>query len=368
MAIDSDALGTSSPCRARKRQRSSPEGPRPPAGSIRLRRTDPERAGAVVYSARDTTRIVRAWLDGGAIADGFLFRSLSRTGTPGRSLDPSQIPRIFKAMARAAGLPEDVVAGISGHSARVGATQDMIASGVELAAILQAGRWKTTAMVYRYGERLMARRSGAGRGGAAACSAGSGTASRGGAAQLASLQRRKWGRRAGRRFRPDIDHTTPTRLRAPRPGPTALAAGLSQSTVSSRLPRPGRPGDSTPDTSPSSHRRWPPSGRRTAATLVCVDGAWGSGGQVRLPGHPRPRRGRRRGEDPMTRSVPAVRQIRPRAAMLTVPVRDTTMWSNSRTSISSRSSFVRLVRLMSLRLGSSTSDGWLWYAMTAATL
>ena len=138
---------------------------------VRRGKTDPERAGAVVYSARDTTRIVRAWLDGGGIADGFLFRSLSRTGTPGRSLDPSQIPRIFKAMAQAAGLPEDVVAGISGHSARVGATQDMIASGVELAAILQAGRWKTTAMVYRYGERLMARRSGA--------------------AQLARLQRRE---------------------------------------------------------------------------------------------------------------------------------------------------------------------------------
>ena len=128
---------------------------------VRRGKTDPERAGAVVYSARDTTRIVRAWFDGGGIADGFLFRSLSRTGTPGRSLDPSQIPRIFKGMARAADLPDDAVDGLSGHSARVGAAQDMIASGVELAAILQAGRWKTTAMVNRYDERLMARRSGA---------------------------------------------------------------------------------------------------------------------------------------------------------------------------------------------------------------
>ena len=51
--------------------------------------------------------------------------------------------------------------GLSGHSARVGATQDMIACGIELPAILQAGRWKSTAMVYRYGERLLARRSGA---------------------------------------------------------------------------------------------------------------------------------------------------------------------------------------------------------------
>ena len=134
---------------------------------VRRGKTDPEGGGAVVYAARDTMRIVRAWLRRGRIADGFLFRSLSRTGTPGQSLDPSQIPRIFKAMARAAGLPDDAVDGLSGHSARVGAAQDMIASGVELAAILQAGRWKTTAMVNRYGERLMGRRSSPG------CSAGS---------------------------------------------------------------------------------------------------------------------------------------------------------------------------------------------------
>ena len=138
---------------------------------VRRGKTDPDGSGAVVYAARDTMRIVRAWVSRGRIADGFLFRSLSRTDKLGESLDPSQIPRIFKAMARAAGLPEDVAAGLSGHSARVGATQDMIASGVELAAILHAGRWKTTAMVNRYGERLMARRSGA--------------------AQLAKLQRRE---------------------------------------------------------------------------------------------------------------------------------------------------------------------------------
>ena len=47
----------------------------------------------------------------------------------------------------------------------------MIAAGIEMPAILQAGRWKTAAMVSRYGERLLA--------------------GRGGAAQLARLQRRE---------------------------------------------------------------------------------------------------------------------------------------------------------------------------------
>ncbi|MCY4499362.1 MAG: hypothetical protein OXC14_19015 [Rhodospirillaceae bacterium] len=64
-------------------------------------------------------------------------------------------------MAHGAGLPQDAIASLSAHSARVGAAQDMIACGIEMPAILQAGRWKSTAMVNRYGERLLARRSGA---------------------------------------------------------------------------------------------------------------------------------------------------------------------------------------------------------------
>ena len=128
---------------------------------VRRGKTDPEGHGAVVYAARDTVGLVRDWLDRSGIADGRLFRSLTRAEQLGERLDPSQIPRIFKAMARRAGLPDAVVDRLSGHSARVGAAQDMIAAGIELGAILQAGRWKTTAMVHRYGERLLARRSGA---------------------------------------------------------------------------------------------------------------------------------------------------------------------------------------------------------------
>ena len=64
-------------------------------------------------------------------------------------------------MAERAGLPPAVVEELSGHSARVGAAQDMVAAGFELPTIQQAGRWKSTAMVSRYGERLLARRSAA---------------------------------------------------------------------------------------------------------------------------------------------------------------------------------------------------------------
>ena len=132
------------------------------AASVLVRRSkaDPEGRGATVYLARDSVARVREWLQRSGVREGRVFRSLCR-GVVGEGLDASQVPRIFKAMAERAGLPVDVVQHISGHSTRVGAAQDMVAGGIGMAAILHAGRWKTTTMVNRYGERLLARRSGA---------------------------------------------------------------------------------------------------------------------------------------------------------------------------------------------------------------
>ena len=132
-------------------------------GSLLVRRskTDCEGRGEIVWVARDTVCLVGTWLDHAGISDGMLFRSVRKGGRVGERLHPCQVPRIFKAMAREAGLPETVVAGLSGHSARVGAAQDMVAASIELPAILHAGRWKSTGMVNRYGERLLAKRSGA---------------------------------------------------------------------------------------------------------------------------------------------------------------------------------------------------------------
>ena len=128
---------------------------------VRSGKTDPDRRGAMLYLARDTVRLVRTWLEAGGVGDGLLFRSVRKDGTLRGKLDPSQVPRIYKRMARQAGLPDDIVGSLAGHSTRVGPVQDMIACGIELPAILQSGRWKTTRMVQRYGERLLARRSGA---------------------------------------------------------------------------------------------------------------------------------------------------------------------------------------------------------------
>ena len=131
-------------------------------GSLLVRRskTDGEGRGEIVWVGPDAVRLVHAWLNRAGIGDGRLFRSVGKGGRTGAQLHPCQVPRIFKSMAREAGLPEAMAAGLSGHSARIGAAQDMVAAGIELPAILHAGRWKSTAMVNRYGERLLARRSG----------------------------------------------------------------------------------------------------------------------------------------------------------------------------------------------------------------
>jgi len=72
------------------------------------------------------------------------------------------VARLFKAMAKGAGLSAEQVARISGHSTRVGAAQDMAASDrIEMPAIMQAGGWKSPQMVARYTQRQVARRSGA---------------------------------------------------------------------------------------------------------------------------------------------------------------------------------------------------------------
>ena len=127
---------------------------------VRRSKTDPEGEGAMAYVARDSMTLVHEWLERSGISQGRVFRSLSR-GVVGEGLEAGQVSRIFKRMAREADLPAEVVDRISGHSVRVGAAQDMVAEGIGMASILHAGRWKSTAMVHRYGERLLARRSGA---------------------------------------------------------------------------------------------------------------------------------------------------------------------------------------------------------------
>ena len=70
---------------------------------------------------------------------------------------------IFKRVGKWIGLPPQEVAVISGHSIRVRATQDLLPLNIDLASVMQAGRWKSTHMPMRYGENILAARGGMAR-------------------------------------------------------------------------------------------------------------------------------------------------------------------------------------------------------------
>lgn len=135
-----------------------------PAGdgtvTVRRSKTDQEGAGSTRFLAADTMREVGAWLQASGIIEGPLFRSVGKAGAIGGGLDAGDVARIFKKLAKAAGLAPEEAARVSGHSSRVGAAQDMVKHGVELPAVMQAGGWRTPEMVAQYTRRLDARRSG----------------------------------------------------------------------------------------------------------------------------------------------------------------------------------------------------------------
>jgi len=53
-------------------------------------------------------------------------------------------------MAAKAGLDQALVRALSGHSMRVAAAQDMMASGIGILPVMQAGGWRSMNIVGRY--------------------------------------------------------------------------------------------------------------------------------------------------------------------------------------------------------------------------
>jgi integrase len=130
---------------------------------IRRGKTDAEGQGRVAYLSRETVRSLKIWLEHAGISEGAVFRRLIGQNQVGRRLNAGSIAPIFKRVAQWIGMPERFVGHVSGHSTRVGATQDLAALDIDLAAITQAGGWKSTRMPLQYAEKISAARSGMAR-------------------------------------------------------------------------------------------------------------------------------------------------------------------------------------------------------------
>src|SRR5271170_3461991 len=135
---------------------------------IRRGKTDAEGQGRVAYLSRETCRWLKIWLEHAKIEQGAVFRRLIGQHQIGGPLNPGSIAPIFKRVAQWIGMPAKLIDQVSGHSTRVGATQDLAALDIDLAAITQAGGWKSPRMPLQYAEKINVARSRMARAAAAA--------------------------------------------------------------------------------------------------------------------------------------------------------------------------------------------------------
>jgi len=140
---------------------------------IRRSKTDQAGEGNTAYLSRTTVQHLEDWLEAAEITEGAVFRRVIGRGTAttdfdgkgriGGRLSVDAVAQAFKRVAAWIKMPEQEVAQISGHSIRVGATQDLLALNIDLASVMQSGRWKSSRMPMRYGEHVLAARGGMAR-------------------------------------------------------------------------------------------------------------------------------------------------------------------------------------------------------------
>lgn len=133
--------------------------------TINRSKTDQEGRGAEGYLQPETVTHLRAWRAVARPENPYVFHALPRyrghqLEDPARPLNVREAGRIFARAAQRGGLGKR----LSAHSARVGGAQDMTHDGMDLPAIMQAGRWRTPVMPARYAENELAVRAGQARG------------------------------------------------------------------------------------------------------------------------------------------------------------------------------------------------------------
>ena len=114
---------------------------------------------ATNHLSPEVMHVVRAWLDAAKIRSGpvFIRQDFAGSVAPTR-LTAQSVALIFKRIATFLALPDLDPAQISGHSARIGATHDLVEDGASDAAIMRDAGWKTPRMVGMYSRGAKAKR------------------------------------------------------------------------------------------------------------------------------------------------------------------------------------------------------------------
>ncbi len=126
------------------------------SGTVLIQRskTDQEGRGSVKWISHDAVSAVQSWWRFAGIRSGAAFLTVTRgTSVKMNRVAKRDFERGIKRLSLKAGVDP-----LSGHSPRVGMSQDLTAAGIDLIAIMQAGGWKSTKMPARYTEHLAVKR------------------------------------------------------------------------------------------------------------------------------------------------------------------------------------------------------------------
>ena len=117
---------------------------------IKRAKNDPFGKGRLSHLRSNTIKYLQDWLQASGIKSGPVFRAIKHGKINSTRLHPYSVNRLIKKAAHSAGLKQQEIQKLSGHSMRVGAAQDMMVAGLDLLPIMAAGGWKTTNVVARY--------------------------------------------------------------------------------------------------------------------------------------------------------------------------------------------------------------------------
>ncbi len=121
---------------------------------LRKSKTDQDSMGKWLRLSKRAGIALTEWLKELPEGQEKIMVSINRAYVIGSAVGAGQINRIYKKIARAAGLDESVIKEISGHSMRVGAAQDLLSSGASMPTMMQRGRWSKSDTVMRYVEHI----------------------------------------------------------------------------------------------------------------------------------------------------------------------------------------------------------------------
>ena len=120
-------------------------------GMIRKSKTDQYGRGRLVFSSERSAKLVRKWLRLKPVEIQYVFCAINHGKCEDRAICDRNVNDIIKRSVvkiKRCERPSDLE--VLGHSLRVGAAQDLLTRGYDLAAIMRAGGWSDPSTVSRY--------------------------------------------------------------------------------------------------------------------------------------------------------------------------------------------------------------------------